>query len=117
MIGPAYASRAVQAVLGPSRSQLIPATLWLGWLDSTGAVITVTTTSLSHDIWEPTATGVTNHDPIDAGPAEAGWVIHAVGLFDSPTGDIVASAALPEPVSPAEGDLLVFAPGGLVFEA
>ena len=117
MIGPAYASRAVQAVLGPYRSQLIPATLHIGWLDDSGDLIAMSGTSITHDTFGPSGNGVANIAAIDAGVAGDGWTIHAVGLFDTPTGgDLVASADLPAPVSPTEGGPLVFGPGGLTFE-
>lgn len=117
MIGASYASRAAQAVLGPYRSQLIPATLWVGWLDDTGDLIAMSGTSVPQDVFGPSGDGVANVTAIDAGVAGAGWTIHSVGLFDAPTGgDLVVSADLPAPVSPDEDDPLVFGAGGLTFE-
>lgn len=115
MIGTAYQSKATQAVLGPYRSQLIPAVLYLGWLDAAGALIAMTDTSTTHDVFTPNATGVTTTDTIDAGTAGTGWTIHAVGLFDGPTGDLIADATLATPLSPAAGAPLSITAGALTF--
>lgn len=116
MIGPAYRSLAVQAVLGPAHSQVIPDVLWTGWLDGAGDLVAMTGLTVSHDVFGPTADGVTNAVPIDCGLAGAGWTIAALGLFDAAAGDLIASAAFAAPITPAEDDELVFAPTGLTFE-
>lgn len=118
MIGEAYRSRAVQAVLGPSRSPLIPSVLWLGWLDADGSLIAMPGVRVPHEAWGPSGDGVTNLVLIDAGSAEAGWgTLHGAGLFDADTdGALVVAATLAAPVTPAEDDPLVFEPGALTFE-
>lgn len=116
MIGPEYRSRAAQAVLGPSRSALIPSVLWVGWLNGSGDLIAMSGTSVPQTIFGPSGDGVTNVADIDAGVAGTGWTIAGVGLYDSATaGDVVATADLPAPVSPPAGDTLVIATGDLVF--
>lgn len=117
MIGPEYASIAVQAVLGPDRSGLVPAVLWLGWLDEFGDLIAMAGVQVPHEVWGATDTGVANVEPIDAGLAGDGWEIHAVGLFDAEVdGSLVVSAALPAPLLPLEDDPLAFDVDGLVFD-
>ncbi len=116
MIGSAYRSRAVQAVLGPSRSPLIPSVLWLGWLDEDGDLVAMSGTTVSHDVFAALDDGVTNVVAIDAGAAGAGWTIAGVGLFDAASGgDLVVSAVLDAPVSPDEDAPLTFEAGGLLF--
>lgn len=115
-VGAAYRSKAAQAVLGPYRSSLIPATLWTGWLDATGALIAMTGMSVAHGAFGPVANGVANTAVIDSGVAGTGWTIHAVGLFDAATGGaLVISADLPAPLSPTSGDPLAIDAGSLVF--
>lgn len=116
MIGQAYRSRAAQAVLGPSRSELIPAVLWTGWLDASGGLIAMTGLSLTHAVFGPAGNGVANTAPLDCGVAGDGWEVAALGLFDAAAdGDLIASATLTDPVSPDEGDPLVFDVGALTF--
>ena len=116
MIGPTWRSRAVQAVLGPARSQLVPAVLWTGWLDSSGGLIAMTGLTVSHDAFGPAGDGVANTTAVDCGVAGAGWTIAAVGLFDAADGDLIVSAALPAPVMPDEDEALMFEPGSLTFQ-
>jgi len=116
MIGPAYRSRAAQAVLGPSRSELIPAVLWTGWLNAAGDVVAMTGMSLTHAVFGPAGDGVANIVPLDCGVAATGWEIAAIGLFDAAAdGTLIASATLTDPVIPDEGDPLVFDVGALTF--
>lgn len=117
MIGAAYQSKATQAVLGPYRSQLIPAVLYLGWLDGAGALIAMTGTTTTHDVFTPTPTGVTTSDTIDAGTAGTGWEIHGLGLFSGSAGDLIASAQMPAPLTPAAGAPLSITAGALTFTA
>lgn len=115
-LGPAYRSIAARAFLGPNRSQLIPAELHIGWLDSTGALIAMSGMSVTHDVFGPTTDGVTNISTIDGGVAGTGWDIYGVGLFDAPTsGTLVISAALPAHRTPAAGDALSFGAAALLF--
>lgn len=116
MIGPTWRSRAVQAVLGPSRSPLVPAVLWTGWLDADGDLIAMTGLTVTHAVFGPAGDGVANTQAVDCGVAAAGWTIAAVGLFDAADGDLIVSATLPSPVTPDEDDALTFAPGALTFQ-
>lgn len=114
MIGPTWRSRAVQAVLGPYRSQLVPAQLWSGWLDADGDLIAMTGLPVAHEAFGPSGDGVANTTMIDCGVAGAGWVIAAVGLYDAATGGaLVVSATVS--ATPDEGEPLVFEPGALTF--
>lgn len=115
MIGPEYTSTVVQAILGSERSPLFPDTLWVGILDAAGELLATPTTPVHQTVWAPVVDGVTNGVPIDCGVAGSGWEIHAVGLFDGPDGDLILSAALDTPRTPAQGDPLVFQVGGLTF--
>lgn len=115
-LGAAWRSRAVQALLGPSRSPLVPSLLWIGFLDGAGALVAMSGTSVTHDVRAPTADGVTNAVLIDAGTAGSGWTFSKVGLFDAPSGgDLMLAASLPAPQSPAEGEPLSIASGALTF--
>lgn len=114
-VAPAFRSTAVQAILGPARSQLVPSTLWIGWLDGGGDLIAMAGMPVSHDVFGPSGDGVQNIVPIDCGVAGPGWEIHAVGLFDGPSGDLMLSAGLASSHTPEEGDPLVFQVGGLTF--
>jgi len=116
MIGPTYRSKAAQAVLGPSRSALIPSRLWLGWLDASGTLIAMSGMAVAQTVFGPATDGVTNVSDIDAGVAGSGWTIASVGLFDASTsGALVAAADLPATASPSTGDTLVIEAGALTF--
>lgn len=116
MIGPSWRSRAVQALLGPNRSPLVPAQLWTGWLDASGQLIAMTGLPMSHDSFGPADDGVTNTVMVDCGVAGAGWAIAGVGLFDAAGGDLLVSAVLSAVVTPDEGEPLTFDPGALSFQ-
>lgn len=115
MIGPTWRSRAVQALLGPNRSQLVPAQLWSGWLDADGNLIAMTGLPVSHDAFGPSGDGVANTTTIDCGVAGDGWAIAGLGLFDAADGALVVSADLDVVQTPAEGEALTFSPGALTF--
>ncbi len=116
MIGPTWRSRAVQALIGPSRSQLVPATLWTGWLDASGDLIAMTGLSVAHTAFGPSGDGVANTAEVDCGVAGAGWTIAALGLFDAAAdGALILSADLTTPATPDEGDPMLFEPGDLTF--
>lgn len=115
MIGPTWRSRAVQAILGPARSQLVPAVLWTGWLDASGDVIAMTGLSVTHEAFGPSGDGVANITLIDCGVADAGWEISALGLFDAAAGALIVSADLASPVTTTDGQELTIAPGALTF--
>jgi hypothetical protein len=100
VIGPAYRGKAARAILGSARSQLFPAVLWSGWLNTAGQLIAMTGVSHRND---DTVFGLN------------GWQIAALGLFDAADGTLVASADLDTPATPAAGEPLFFAVGDLTF--
>lgn len=118
MIGDSYRSAAVQAVLGPAHAEVIPAVLWLGWLDGDGDLIAMSGTSVLHDVWEPTDDGVTNTAVVDAGVAGTGWEIHKFAFFDAAEDGepVLVSDELDEPLTPDEGAALSFDVGALVAQ-
>jgi len=115
MIGSAYTSAAVQAVIGPGHSTEIPAVLWGGFLDGLGDLIAMTGLNVSHDAFTPITDGVANSASIDAGVAGTGWTIAAFALFDAATGGEVVASADISPYAPTDGEELTFAPGDLTF--
>ncbi|WP_169165091.1 hypothetical protein [Cellulomonas taurus] len=115
MIGPSWRSRAVQALLGPNRSPLVPAQLWTGWLDASGQLIAMSGLPVSHEAFGPVSDGVANTTPLDCGVAGEGWAIAGVGLFDAADGALLVAATLSSVVTPDEGDPLTFDPGALTF--
>lgn len=117
-LGPAWRSRAVQCLLGPDRSALAPAVLWVGWLDEAGDLVAMSGTSVPASAFVAAGDGVTNAAALDCGAAGAGWTIAGVGLFDAASGgELVVSAAHADPVSPAQGASLGYAAGALTFTA
>lgn len=115
MIGATYQSLAVQAVLGPAHSALIPDVLWSGWLDGSGAVLAMTGLTVSHDSFGESGAGVANIDTLDGGLCPAA-VPARFGLFDAASGgDVIAYAPVTFDVTPVEDDPLTFAPGDLTF--
>lgn len=114
-IGPAYQSAVVQAVLGPSASEVMPNALWGAWLDDKLNVLAETGIELPQTVFGPTALGVANNVIIDGGPAPA-TVPAFFALMDAETGgEIVAYAPVTFDGDPSEGDPLAFAPGELAF--
>lgn len=117
MIGPQYRQKAAQAVFGSARSQLIPAVLWLGWLNGDGVELTTSRVRVDNTdaVFGPSREGVTNVSPIDAGTVTG--TVAALGLWDAPTGGaMVISANLLTPVISSEDEPLVIGVAGLVFE-
>lgn len=116
MIGSTYTSKAVQAVIGPAHSSVIPDVLWSGWLDASLAVLGMTGMTVSHDDFGPITGGVANISDIDAGTAPVGTIAH-FAVFDAATsGALVAYASVTFASTPTTGDPLVFAPAALEFE-
>lgn len=117
MLSSAYRQRAARAVFGSARSEVIPAVLWLGWLNGTAEVTTERVRVPNTDaVFGPSGDGVTNITPIDAGVATGAWTMTAVGLFDAPTGGaLVITAPLPAPVSVSADDALVINATGLTL--
>lgn len=114
MIGSTYTSKAIQAVLGPSHSGVIPAVLWGGWLDSGLSVLGYSGISVPHDVFGPATDGIVNIDTVDGGVAGTGWTIAYFGLFDAASGgNLVAYAAVT--ATPSAGDPLLFTAGNLTF--
>lgn len=116
MIGSAYTSKAIQAMLGPAHSSVIPDVLWVGLLDATETLIAMTGLTVSHDDFGPVTDGVANTTVIDCGVAGASWSIAYVALFDAASGgDVIARAAVSPAVEPTDGDTLAIPAGDLVF--
>jgi len=119
MISPAYRQRAARALFGSARSTLIPATLWLGWIGTSGSEVTTTRTRVPNTdaTFGASGAGVTNVAPIDAGVAEGAWFLRSVGFWDAATGGtLVVTADLPAARSVAEDEPLVIATGALTLE-
>lgn len=115
MIGDTYKPAAMQAVLGPGHSALIPETLWTGWLDGALGVLGMTGLSVSHDTFTEITEGVANADDIDGGLCPA-TVPTYFGLFDASTsGDLIAYAAVTFDTTPVEDDPLTIGAGDLTF--
>lgn len=115
MIGPAYKSAAIQAVLGEGHSQVIPDVLHAGWLDSSLDLIAMAGVIVPHEAFGEDGDGVSNIALLDAGVCPA-TVPDYFALFDAETGgDIVAYAPVTFDDTPAEGDPIAFAAGALTF--
>lgn len=115
MIGATYQALAIQAVLGPARSELIPAVLHGAWLDGSKVVLSMTGNTVSHEIFGETATGVTNISDIDAGLAPASTPAFFALMDAAGGGAIVAAAAVTFNVAPTPGDPLTIEVGVLAF--
>lgn len=116
MISPAYRQRAARALFGSSRSELVPAVLWLGWTNSEGTELSTTRVRLPNTdaTFGPSGDGVTNVAPIDGGSADAAWVVGGVALFTAATGGTrVISARLTSARQVAEDEPLAIDAGGL----
>lgn len=115
MIGDAYKSAAIQAVIGPAHSSVIPDVLWGAWLDAGKALIEMTGNNVSHDDFGESGDGVANTAVVDAGlyPASApSWF----AVYDAATsGAIVALAPVTFDTTPPEDGPITFAPGELNF--
>lgn len=117
MLSPTYRQRAARAVFGSARSELIPAVLWLGWLNGTTEVTTERVKVPNTDaVFGPSGDGVTNIVPIDAGVADVALTLTAVGLYDSKAGGtLLIAAPLPNAVTVAIGGALIVDTAGLVL--
>lgn len=117
MISPTYRQRAARAVFGSARSELIPAVLWLGWLNGAVEVTTERVRVPNTDaVFGPSGDGVTNIAPIDAGVATGAWTITAVALYDAPSGGtLVIAAPLPAPVTVSADEPLTVNTSGLML--
>ena len=119
MLSNAYRQKAARALFGSTRSEVMPAVLWLGWLDSTGEVTTERVRVPNTDaVFTPSGDGVANLAPIDAGVATGAWTLTAAGLWDAATGGVlVITMPLPTPVTVSVNDLLAVPAGGLKLGA
>lgn len=117
MLSSAYRQRAARAVFGSARSEVIPAVLWLGWLNGTAEVTAERVRVPNTDaVFGPSGDGVTNIAPIDAGVAETALTLTAVGLYDAKTGgNLIITAPLPNSVTVATGGALVVDTAGLAL--
>lgn len=118
MIGEIYRQKAARAMFGSARSPHAPATLWVGWISTSGAELSTSRVRCanSDEVWGPSGYGVANVAPIDGGTAGA-WTIKAVGLWDAPTGgELVFSADLPSTLTTSAGEVLTIPVGGLSIE-
>lgn len=118
MISPVYRQPAARALFGSDRSQVMPATLWAGWIGEAGELTATRTPIANTDAtFGASGNGVTNVAPIDAGVAEGSWTLVALGLWDAPSGaGLVFTAPLPEPRAVVVDERLTIAAGGLVLE-
>lgn len=115
MIGTAYQALAVQAVLGPARSELIPAVLHGAWLDGSKAVLSMTGNTVSHEVFGETATGVANMSAIDAGLAPASTPAFFALMDAASGGKVVAYAPVTFDVPPTPGEPKTIPVGVLAF--
>lgn len=117
MIGADHRADAARAILGSARSPLFPATLWLGWHNTTGVELSTTRVQVANSdaVWGPSSNGVTNVALIDGG-ASGAWIIGGLGLYTQPTGGTpLVSATLPTPLTTSAGDLLTVPVAGVAF--
>lgn len=115
MIGSAYTSLAVQSILGPEHSLLIPDVLWGGLLDEDFNLIAMTGVQVHHEAFGPTTNGVHNIAIVDAGVAGDSWDIRAFAIYDAAEGGQILLIATVTPATPEEDEPLFFAIGDLVF--
>jgi hypothetical protein len=121
MIGETWRAQAAGALLGASKSEMIPDTLYLGFLDENGdepPEYERTPVATTGAVWSTTGGGVANTVVIDAGEAGEGWPELAQwALWDAPTaGNPVIVGDLDTPVTPSDGEALQIPIGGLVVE-
>lgn len=117
MLSPAYRQRAAQAVFGSARSELIPAILWLGWLDETETEVTADRVRVENTdaVFGPYGDGVTNVSAIDAGTAQNAATVTALAFYDAATGGDLILTAPVDPI-PVEVDATLTIPaGGLIL--
>lgn len=115
MIGATYQSRAIQAVLGPGHSIVIPDTLYSGWLDASLDLIAMSGTTVAHEQFGESGLGVANIETIDAGLAPADEPAFFALFDDAVDGEVVAYAPVTFDTPPVDGDPLAFEAGELTF--
>lgn len=116
-VGEDYRSIVAAAVLGSTRSNLVPARVWLGWHSVAGVELTTERVAVANSdaVWGQTEDGVVNVADIDGGVAGA-WIIGGAGLYTARTGGtLMLSATLSPSVTTASGDLLTIPVGQLEF--
>ncbi|WP_061960655.1 hypothetical protein [Demequina flava] len=115
-VGPSFASRVAQSIVGPNHGQLIPDVVWGAWMDDANTVIATTGVQVPHDAFGPGVNSATNISDVDAGLMPV-TVPTRFGIFDAADGGnlvIYAQVTWPDPV-PVEGDPVRFPPGALNF--
>lgn len=115
MIGATYRGKAAAAILGPDRSGLFPAVLWLSAATAAGTEVTGRV-RVDAGAWQIVGDGVANTTALDAGDATESGSVTRLILWDAATaGEPVLEAACPA-VSVSLGDALAVPAGGLTFE-
>lgn len=115
MIGATYRGKAAAAVLGPDRSGLFPAVLWLSAASAAGVELSERV-RVDAGAWQVVGDGVANTLALDAGEAMSSGSVARLILWDARTaGEVVLEASCPAVVV-AAGDLIAVPAGGLVFE-
>jgi len=113
-VGEAWRQKVALSVLGESKSDLIPDTLWLGFRTATGDIAGRVEVDTGTG-WAGEGDGVSNTVPIEGGEPGPAIIVEAV-LWDAATdGNPVLAAILDEPVE-VTNELVTFPVGGLFFE-
>lgn len=115
MIGDAYKSAAIQAVLGPAHSPVIPDVLHGAWLDGSLVLLGMTGGTVSHDDFGPSGDGVANTAVIDGGTCPASTPAYFAVYDAASGGDLVAYAPVTFDTAPSSGDSLTSPAGSLTF--
>jgi len=122
MIRGDYKSLAIQAVLGPNHSALIPEYMVVGWADEFFAIIVNTGIGVYHADLVPEFDGVTNSTYIDGGTyPDAVMPTYFVLLEDSMDATPIAFAPVTftdgtgTPITPVMGDPIGVPAGALTF--
>lgn len=115
MIGPTYRSLAIQAVLGPDRSELFPATLYGAWLDDELEVLSEIGIAIDATAFGPHEDGVANIETLDGGLCPPETPAFFALMDTAEDGEIVAYAPVAFAETPAEDDPLSCEPGALTF--
>jgi len=121
MIRGDYKSLAIQAVLGPNHSALIPEFMYAGWADAAFVTLSNTGIRVEHNDLVPESDGVTNSTDIDGGTSPATVPTYFVFLDASTGGTAIAFAPATftdgsgSPATPVSGDPIMIPAGALTF--
>ena len=117
MLSSAYRQRAARAVFGSARSELIPAVLWLGWLNDAGEEVTSDRVRVDNTdaVFGPSGDGVTNIKPIDAGTAQSTALVIELAFYDAPTGGTLIITAPTPATEVGMDDTLTIPVAGLTL--